>query len=264
LSYQASQSGWTDDLTVFHEDMAGSSHPMDRASRELALQGLQLARSDQPLVLEVGCSSGFMLMLATQRVPQLRWIGSDYVRAPLLKLAKELPTVPLLHFDLRECPLPDASVDAVLMLNVLEHIDDDARAMRHVERILRPGGVAIIEVPAGPNLYGVYDELLMHCRRYSAKDLRRLLRTSGLEVERFTHLGALIYPAFYVVKQLAKRHLPAEPDAKRDIVANEIRSTRSNVVLRAMLQVELAIGRYVSWPFGIRCIAVARKPFSPT
>ncbi len=74
---------------------------------------------------------------ARERIPSIRWIGSDYVRGPLEKLARELPGVPLLHFDLRECPLRDNSVDAVLMLNVLEHIDDEARAMHYVQRIFR-------------------------------------------------------------------------------------------------------------------------------
>jgi 2-polyprenyl-3-methyl-5-hydroxy-6-metoxy-1,4-benzoquinol methylase len=152
--------------------------------------------SDAPVILEIGCSSGFMLMLARERLPNARWIGSDYVRGPLEKLAAEVPQLPLLHFDLRTCPLPDDSVDAVLLLNVLEHIDDDALAMHQVHRILRPGGVAVIEVPARPELYDVYDELLMHHRRYTGAGLRQLLLTAGFEISRFSHLGTLLYPLF--------------------------------------------------------------------
>ncbi len=130
--------------------------------------------------------------------------------------------MPLLQFDLRDCPLPDNSVDAVLMLNVLEHIDHDGLAMHHVRRVLRPGGVAVIEVPAGPELYDVYDELLMHYRRYTARGLRSLIEGCGLEVVRFTHLGALLYPAFYVVKRsksplsLASGRLEARGGGERD------------------------------------------------
>src|SRR5438132_796740 len=112
LSYEAAKSGWTDDLTTFHEETAGSDHPIDRASRELALAGLALTSADRPVVLEIGCSSGYMLLMARQRLPGAFWIGSDYVRAPLDKLAGVEPEIPLLHFDLRECPLPDSSVDA--------------------------------------------------------------------------------------------------------------------------------------------------------
>jgi len=263
LSYEPSQSGWTDELTVFHEDTAGSDHPIDRASRELALAGLQLAAPDEPVVLEIGCSSGYMLMLARERTPKTRWIGSDYVRGPLEKLAVSLPGVPLLHFDLRHCPLPDNSVDAVLMLNVLEHIDDDALAMHHVQRILRPGGVAVIEVPAGPGLYDAYDEVLMHHRRYTAAGLRKLIRGSGLQVAQFTHLGALVFPAFYVVKQWNKRRVSRQLAMQRSVVASQIRSTRSSRMMTTLLAVELALGRHLAWPFGIRCVAVGRKTGAP-
>jgi SAM-dependent methyltransferase len=200
-----------------------------------------------------------MLMLARERVPATCWIGSDYVRGPLDDLSHRLMNVPLLQFDLRDCPLPDNSVDSVLMLNVLEHIDDDARAMQHVRRVLRPGGVAVIEVPAGPELYDVYDELLMHYRRYTARGLRSLIQGCGLEVVRFTHLGALLYPAFYVVKRRNRRFLSREAALKREVVAKEIRRTRASTVLSVLLGTELALGRHMTWPFGIRCAAVGRK-----
>jgi len=262
LSYAAAESNWTDELTSFHEDTAGSNHPIDRASREMALSGLALAPTNAPLILEIGCSSGFMLKLARQRLPGASWIGSDYVRGPLEKLAAEVPELPLLHFDLRACPLPDESVDAVLLLNVLEHIDDDAQALRQVHRILRPGGVAVIEVPAGPELYDVYDQLLMHYRRYTSRGLREVLVTTGFDIARFSHLGTFIYPPFYLVKQWNKRYLSRAKATQRQIVAENIRSTRSSPFLAALLGIELKLGRIINWPFGIRCVAVARKPYA--
>ena len=81
-------------------------------------------------------------------------------------------------------------------------------------------------MPAGPELYDVYDELLMHYRRYTARGLRSLIEESGLAVVRFTHLGALLYPAFYVVKRRNRRLLSREEALKRDVVAREIRTTR--------------------------------------
>lgn len=52
--------------------------------------------------------------------------------------------------DLRDLDLPDASFDLVLCLHVLEHVDDDARALRELRRVLRPGGTAILQVPRRP------------------------------------------------------------------------------------------------------------------
>jgi SAM-dependent methyltransferase len=261
LSYATGQSGWTDDLTSFHEDTAGSNHPIDRASREVALAGLQHLVSEVPVILEVGSSSGFLLRLGRERLPRAQWIGSDYVRTPLEKLSSELPAVPLLHFDLLHCPLPDNSVDAVVLLNVLEHIEHDDAALRQVFRILRPGGVAVIEVPAGPALYDIYDELLMHFRRYTKHGLEQLVRAAGFDVLTSSHLGAFLYPPFYAVKQWNKRHAARKETVQREVVGEEIRSTASSKVLAGLLAVELQLGKRVSWPFGIRCVLTCRKPW---
>lgn len=260
LSYQTGASGWTDELTAFHEDAAGANHPIDRASRALAIEPLGALRARTPVILEVGCSSGFMLRLLRRRRPDAFLIGADYVRGPLEELAESLPDIPLLQFDLTTCPLPDGSVDAVIMLNVLEHIEDDARALRQVHRVLRPGGLLILEVPAGPHLFDVYDALLLHHRRYAMPALRGLVRSSGFEVVRASHLGALLYPAFAAVKLRNKRFLTRERALQRRVVAQDIRTTGSSPLLGAALDLELLLGRRVRWPFGIRCVLTGRRP----
>jgi SAM-dependent methyltransferase len=260
LSYEPASSGWTDDLTTFHEETAGSDHPIDRASRALAVSQLDHVRAERPVVLEIGCSSGFLLGLIRQRLPRALVIGSDVVRGPLETLAEMTPDVPLLHFDLTRCPLPDQSVDAIVMLNVLEHIRDDAAALAQAFRVLRPGGIVYIEVPAGPHLYDVYDELLMHRRRYTLSGLRQLLAGAGFEIARASHLGVLIYPAFYLVKRRNQRFLSRDQALKRQVVARNIRSTGTSKLLDLVIRAELMLGRSVSWPFGIRCVVTGRRP----
>jgi ubiquinone/menaquinone biosynthesis C-methylase UbiE len=176
LEYSSDLNGWSDGLTSFHEDTAGDNHFIDRASREHALQQIQkYASGDSPTILEIGCSSGFLIKDIYQRFPKANIIGADVVRDALLKLADEMPHVPFLRFDLVNCPLPDNSIDIVIMLNVLEHIEHDEAAIKQVYRILKPGGVLILEVPAGPQLYDAYDKVLMHYRRYSSQMLNALV-----------------------------------------------------------------------------------------
>jgi SAM-dependent methyltransferase len=141
LSYEAGSSGWTEELTRFHEQIAGSGHFIDQASREHALQQLSRhVKGPSPVILDIGCSSGFMLHSIRRHLPHALLLGSDYVRGPLEQLAADMPDIPLLHFDLVKCPLSENSIDAIVLLNVLEHIADDATAVRQVYRILKPGG----------------------------------------------------------------------------------------------------------------------------
>ena len=264
LDFEAGESGWSEDLTRFHEDAAGQgTHPIDVASRRRARSALrQHLRSENPelVLLEVGCSSGFLLEELASDWPGHLVIGADYIPGPLYRLATRMPAIPLMRFDLTRCPLPSASVDAVVILNVLEHIEDHQEAVRQVARILKPGGIVVVEVPAGPQLYDVYDKLLKHYRRYRAGEVRQILEDAGLPVVSLSHLGWLPYPAFALVKRRNRRWLDAPEQVQQAIVERAIRDSGNGPFLRWATVIEEWVGRWVSVPIGIRCVAVAIKP----
>jgi SAM-dependent methyltransferase len=248
-------SGWSDALTTIHEQDAGDDHFIDRASRSHALG--QLARhvtGKAPVLLEVGCSSGFMLRALRSAFPHAQVLGADFVAGPLEALGAALPGVPLLQFDLRACPLPAACLDAIVLLNVLEHIDRDVDALRETARVLKPGGVAVIEVPAGPGLYDGYDRQLLHQRRYTLAQLTERVKTAGLSIRSRSHLGVFIYPAFWAVKKKNRLFPPRSSEEQESTVRGQIRKTRNQALLAALMSAELALGRWVSYPIGIRCL----------
>jgi SAM-dependent methyltransferase len=258
LSYGVGDSGWSDGLTTMHEDTAGAAHPIDLASRRHAVEQLRkhVARPDA-VVLEVGCSTGYLLHDLQAAMPQAFLIGADYVRGPLETLAVAMPTVPILQFDLQKCPLPDASVDAVVLLNVLEHIEDDAAAVGHLFRVLRPGGVAVIEIPAGPGLFDVYDKLLMHFRRYRRAGAVSLFANGGFQILKASHLGFFVYPAFWAVKK--KNRMFAKEQSAAQVVATDIKKSASPL-LASLMKMELSLGEKMTYPVGIRCLLTCRKP----
>jgi SAM-dependent methyltransferase len=260
LAYGGGESGWSDGLTHMHETWAGADHPIDDLSRNWTISALRRHLNEPTsIVLEVGCSSGFLITALRAEWPLAMVMGSDFLREPLERLAAREPGIPLLQFDLVRCPLPDASIDAIVALNVLEHIKHDRAAVDQVFRILKPGGILAVEVPAGPHLYNAYDEYLQHERRYTASALASLLKVSGLTVLEQSHLGFSVYPAFAMVKRHNQKQAALSSDAKRRVFESNIRQTRGSVLLRCLLQVEAWLGRYCSFPCGIRCVAVARK-----
>lgn len=261
LSYEKSTSGWTDDLTTFHEATAGESHFIDRASRMHAISQIRKYVSVRnPVILDIGCSSGFLIENLRTEYPNSFIAGTDVVMGPLMNISKKDPSIPLLHFDLARCPLPDNSVDVVVLLNVLEHIENDQLAIHHLYRILKPGGVAVIEVPANPNLFDIYDKLLMHYRRYRLQDLRELFLNENFSVLEESHLGFFIYPGFYMIKQLQR--IKQSKIKNEDIparVSRNITATRNNLIFEALMNIELWLGSVASYPFGIRCLITCKK-----
>jgi ubiquinone/menaquinone biosynthesis C-methylase UbiE len=260
LAYDLGASGWTDELTALHEGVDDENHYMNLASRRHALNGLvRHLHVAAPVIIDIGCSSGFMVKDLRNCFPRAVVIGADYVRQPLEKLGSKMPDLPLLQFDLARCPLPANSFDAAVLLNVLEHIADDNLALRQIYRFLTPGGVAVIEVPAGPGLYDIYDQQLLHQRRYRMSDLLRQIRAVGLNIIDYSHLGFFFYPGFWLVKKRNRCLLKAPPDIRRAVVDGEMRRVGHNNFMHNIMRLELKLRQWIRYPIGIRCVVTCRK-----
>ena len=258
LEYSENFAGWSDDLTALHEEAAGYSHPIDLASRRDAIaQVRRYLPATTAVIMEIGCSSGFLIKDLVKLFPAATVVGADVVKEPLYRLARDLPGAPLIRFDLLRCPLPEQSVDALVMLNVLEHIEDDVGALKNAFKLLKPGGSLVIEVPAGPHLYDAYDAELHHFRRYSATELKHKLSEAGFMVVRQSHLGFILYPAFVAIKLLNK-WLPSR--RKTTVVRDQAASTSGSLLVRLAMKVESNYLANSRLPFGIRVLAVARRP----
>ena len=257
LEYSENYAGWSDDLTALHEEVAGNSHPIDLASRNYALEQVKKAMpSDQAVIMEIGCSSGFLIRDLVKHFPKAVIIGGDVVKEPLFKLAKSLPGVPLLRFDLLKCPLPDKSIDVLVMLNVLEHIEDDVNALQKAYNLLKPGGSMVLEVPAGPHLYDSYDAELQHFRRYSASELHKKLTKAGFTIIRKSHLGFALFPSFVLVKLFNMLFFSSR---KKTVVQHQAAQTSNSRLVRLAMEFESRHLSTYHLPFGIRVLAVAVK-----
>lgn len=255
LEYSENFAGWSDDLTALHESAAGDRHVIDLASRRDAMtQVSQALPSGRGVIMEIGCSSGFLIKDLANAFPQAVVIGADVVKEPLYKLAKALPGVPLIRFDLLQCPLPEACVDVLVMLNVLEHIEDDASALKNAFKLLKPGGSLIIEVPAGQYLYDSYDAQLHHFRRYAASELRLKLEAVGFVVSRRSHLGFILFPFFAAVKLINKMRKKSQI-----VVHKQAARTSSSAFVAYAMNLESRLSNLLSLPFGIRVLMTARR-----
>ena len=258
LEYNENFSGWSHDLTTLHEEFAGNRHPIDIASRLYAIEHVKRYFHGQSgVILEIGCSSGFLIQNLRKSFPKSTIIGADVVKEPLYRLAREVPGIPLIRFDLLQCPLPDLSVDVLIMLNVLEHIEDDVNAIKKSFALLKPGGILIIEVPAAPFLYDAYDAELHHFRRYSMNELQKKLLSAGFTLNKKSHLGFVLFPPFAAVK-IRNKLFPKKE--KNIIVREQAGKTSNSGLIRLAMAIEEKYFSGLTLPFGIRAIAVAKRP----
>lgn len=247
---------WSAELESLHEE-SSRTHFLDRWTRQSLLDGIGPQISNATII-DLGCSTGYLLEDLARAHPSATLIGVDLVAAGLRKAHASVPGARLLHADARALPLADGSVDALVSANLLEHIPDDVQALREARRVLRPGGRFALVVPAGPSTYDYYDRFLGHERRYSRGELDRKCREVGLQPINSRHVGALLYPPFWLVKQRNRRwygHLRgAALEAK---VAADIARTRDSQIGHLAWRVEEWLARAGIRPgFGIRSLVV--------
>ncbi len=78
---------------------------------------------------------------------------------------------------------PKEQADTITCINVLEHIQDDVRALKHMKSLLKKGGKVVIFVPALPAIYGTLDTHVEHYRRYTKRSLGRVFKEAGFTVQ---------------------------------------------------------------------------------
>ena len=151
-------------------------------------------------------------------------------------------------------PLPDASLEYVTALDVLEHTPDDRAVVDGFHRLLKPGGVALVTVPAGMALWSDWDVALHHFRRYSRPQLRALFPEAQWELLHVNHTNVAVYPAVWLVRQW-RNWFPARDGQARS--EDKLPAPWLNAVLR-WLFVRPAFWR-VPFPFGVSLLLVARR-----
>jgi SAM-dependent methyltransferase len=251
---------WSAELESLHEE-SSREHFIDVWTRRSMLERLG-AQPSQPVLLDIGCSSGYLLEDLRASHPGALLVGVDLVASGLRRAHENVPDARLLRADACALPLDDASVDGAVSANLLEHVPDDRRALAELHRVLRPGARGVLVVPAGPGTYDYYDRFLGHERRYARGELAGKARAVGLEVVEDLHLGSLLYPAFWLVKQRNRRRLGhLRGDALEARVAMDIAQTRDSHVGRVACVIERALLRHrLQLPFGIRGLLVTRRP----
>jgi SAM-dependent methyltransferase len=167
-------------------------HPWWQARARLALALLRNCRILPPArVLDVGCGWGVNL-LALESAGYAA-TGLDISRKILERI--DCPNRRLIEADLtQELPQQRDSADAILVLDVIEHVDDDRGFLRRIAQLLSPGGVAVVSVPARPDLFSEFDRIQGHRRRYLPDSLQAAFAGSGLEVSQLLWWGAWMVP----------------------------------------------------------------------
>lgn len=203
-------------------------------------------------VLDLGTSTGTNLrMLRDGGFSNV--VGLD-LSENALRLCKEKSLGNVIRGDITRLPFFHEQADLVLATDVIEHVDDDQAAIREITRVLKPGGAALIAVPAFELLWGPQDEFAQHKRRYRKREVEKMLSDAGLIVERSYYFNYLLLMPILLARillRLMRTELSSE---------NEINSPVMNRILGAIFSFDVATAPFIRPPFGVSAFLLAIKP----
>lgn len=202
-------------------------------------------------LLDCGAGSG---LFASEMAEHCRVMVLDTHEESLKMLRTRFKPEQVLTLVDDQIPLPDGSIDYVTALDVLEHTPDDRAVVNGFARVVRPGGLAVVTVPASMALWSDWDEVLHHYRRYSVPELSALFDNDDWRIEEVNYTNVLVYPVVWLARHWRSIKPPA-PGAKR--AEHAMLPGWINWLLRCQF-VGLARSS-IPMPFGVSIVLVARR-----
>jgi len=145
--------------------------------------------------------------------------------------------------------------DIITILDVIEHIDEDQKLLESLRDLLTEDGSIVITVPAYQFLFGPHDISLMHKRRYVKKSLRKVVENSGYQIYKLSYFNTILAPLI-ILRRFLDRNLKKQEYYKDE---DDIPNKFLNNILKAIFGLEKYILPYISMPFGISILCIAKK-----
>ncbi len=204
-------------------------------------------------VLEVGAGHGLYTQFLSVHAASVTATDIDAEVIVTMQARLSAPNISFRHLDVsnaQSCRALPGKYETIVCLNVLEHIEDDREAVRHLADLLAPGGHVVLVVPAFQWLFTPLDRYAGHFRRYTKLTLRSLVRDAGLDIAHQTYFNALGIPGWWVFGKIMRPKSLADPGINGAIYLFDM----------FMTILATAVDYLIFHATGLSVLVVARKP----
>jgi SAM-dependent methyltransferase len=213
------------------------------------IEGLDLSRDAS--LLDVGSGTGTNLRLLGEM--GFRKVTGVDSSQHAIRFCAEKGLGAVEQGDACALPCEDQSVDLVVATDIIEHLDDDSAALREFRRVLRPGGCAVLTVPAFPSLWGLQDDVCHHKRRYRKREFEARITGAGLDLRTSFYFNYLLFAPIWLARQclrLFRVGLDSE---------NQVNTPALNAALAWLFAFDVWSAPYVHPFFGVSIFALTER-----
>jgi len=221
-----------------------------RSLIEMLLNSRKLSK-----ILDIGCGTGETLSFLKNTYPKTKLYGVD-ILGSAVKFTKSRGLKNIYKTSANKLPFKDNYFDAVLFLDVLEHIKDDDKAIKEAKRVLKKKGVIIITAPGLKFIWSDHDTKQGHYRRYTRRDVKRLAINNKLIPVCVGYFNFFFCLPISVIRLLSKIKIFKNlSDYDRGINYDIANATSANKLLKFIFVNEIRLLRYIRYPIGVSVVA---------
>ena len=177
------------------------------------------------------------------------------------KFLKEKTGIEAINASLTELPFENNSYDIICALDVIEHIENDNKAVEEIYRVLKPKGKYFITVPAFQSLWSNHDVVNHHFRRYKKKQLNKLIENTNLKIDHSTYFNFWLFIPISITRFILN-NIPRKKDSNLSGSDNEILQS-SNIINRILYRIfhseKFLLRINIKFPFGISILTIGYK-----
>jgi SAM-dependent methyltransferase len=203
-------------------------------------------------ILDAGCGSGRNMV----DLARYGTVTGLEIADASVEWARRRGIGEVIQGSITEAPFPNDRFDFAVCLDVLEHIDDEVRALRELHRVIHPGGTLLVTVPAYQSLWSEHDVINHHKRRYTRATLSAVAAQAGWATAWTSYFNSWLLPAAATHRRLSRvRQSVDEPVSDLGLTP-----VRLNGLLELPLRLEaVVIGQGWRIPAGLSLMTVLRK-----
>ena len=209
-------------------------------------------------ILDAGCGTGGRFASLSEIFPKSLVVGVD-IAPKAIHYAARQKAGQVAYGSANYLPFKERAFDVVLCIDVLDVQGiEEKLALQEMHRILRPGGLFLVNVPAFESLRGTHDGAVHRRHRYRRKELCKILTHHGFVVEKLMYWNAFLFPVMFVVRRLLRKSGTAPLRSDLKPLPRPL-----NRFLTTLLAMDIWVCAKINVPFGTSVFSIASKVHDP-
>jgi ubiquinone/menaquinone biosynthesis C-methylase UbiE len=249
-----------DDLLAKFEEIE-DRHWWWEGRRRLVADFLKNIYNNKPAaILDVGCGTGETISFVKKSRRKWRVWGIDN-NPTAIKYARSRGHKTIRLANAKKLPFGNNKFDAILVLDVLEHIKDPGKALLEMKRVLKPRGKILITSPAMKYIWSRHDVGQGHVTRFNREELRELAEKAGLKTEAIRYFNFFFSGPIILIRVLSRvRGFGFVANYDNGVNYGVVNWVWLNNLLKRIFTAEINSIKKISYPWGISVMAVLIKP----